>query len=77
MWFWITVAVSMAYNFQIGNNKIKLFTEYEFVTQKVLFGNAVLILQIIKLFELHFHVPSAVLFYYSWFENYRPRKPRQ
>jgi hypothetical protein len=26
----------MSYNFQIGNNKIKLLTEYETVTQKVL-----------------------------------------
>jgi hypothetical protein len=33
----------MAYNFQTGNNKIKLLTEYEGVTQKVLFGNAVLL----------------------------------
>jgi hypothetical protein len=32
----------MAYNFQTGNNKIKLLTEYEGVTQNVLFGNAVL-----------------------------------
>jgi hypothetical protein len=32
----------VAYNFQTGNNKIKLLTEYEYVTQKVLFGNAVL-----------------------------------
>jgi hypothetical protein len=31
----------VAYNFQTGN-KIKLLTEYEGVTQKVLFGNAVL-----------------------------------
>jgi hypothetical protein len=30
----------MAYNFQTGNNKIKLLTEYESVTQKVSFGNA-------------------------------------
>jgi hypothetical protein len=29
------------YNFQAGNYKIKLLTEYEFVTQEVLFGNAV------------------------------------
>jgi hypothetical protein len=29
----------VAYNFQTGNNKIKLLTEYEDVTQKVLFGN--------------------------------------
>jgi hypothetical protein len=32
----------VSYNFQTGNNKIKLLTEYEIVTQKVLFGNAVL-----------------------------------
>jgi hypothetical protein len=32
----------MAYNFQTGNNKIKLLTEYENPTQKVLFRNAVL-----------------------------------
>jgi hypothetical protein len=31
----------MAYNFQTGN-KIKLRTEYESVTQEVIFGNAVL-----------------------------------
>jgi DUF917 family protein len=40
--FKIIVRVSVAYNFQTGNNKIKLLTEYEVVTQKVLFGNAVL-----------------------------------
>jgi hypothetical protein len=32
----------VVYNFQTGNNKIKLLTEYEGVTQNVLFGNAVL-----------------------------------
>jgi hypothetical protein len=32
----------VAYNFQTAYNKIKLLTEYEDVTQKVLFGNAVL-----------------------------------
>jgi hypothetical protein len=31
----------VAYNFQTGNNKIKLLTEYEDTTQKVLFRNAV------------------------------------
>jgi hypothetical protein len=36
------VGVSVAYNFQIGSKKIKLLTEYEDVTQTVLFGNAVL-----------------------------------
>jgi hypothetical protein len=30
-------------NFQIGNNKIKLLTEYESVTKKVLFGSTVLL----------------------------------
>jgi hypothetical protein len=34
--------VSAAYNFQTGNNKIKLLMEYESGTQKVLFGSAVL-----------------------------------
>jgi hypothetical protein len=29
-------------NFEFGKNKVKLLTEYESVTQKVLFGNAVL-----------------------------------
>jgi hypothetical protein len=33
----------VAYNFQTGNNKIKLLTEYEDVTQNVLLGNAVLL----------------------------------
>jgi hypothetical protein len=32
----------MAYSFQIGNNKIKLLSEYENITQRVLFGNAIL-----------------------------------
>jgi hypothetical protein len=32
----------VAYNFQTGNNKMKLLMEYEGVTQKVLFGNSVL-----------------------------------
>jgi hypothetical protein len=32
----------MAYNFQTGYNKMKLLTEYENVTQNVLFGNVVL-----------------------------------
>jgi hypothetical protein len=32
----------MAYNFQTGKNKVQLLTEYESVTQKVLFGNAVI-----------------------------------
>jgi hypothetical protein len=36
------VGVFVAYNFQTGNDKIKLLTEYEDVTQNVLFGNAVL-----------------------------------
>jgi hypothetical protein len=32
----------VAYNFQAGNNEIQLLMEYENVTQKVLFGIAVL-----------------------------------
>jgi hypothetical protein len=32
----------MAYNFQTGDKKVKLLTEYESVTQKVLFGNGIL-----------------------------------
>jgi hypothetical protein len=32
----------VVYNFQNANNKIKLLTEYESVTQKVLFGNSVI-----------------------------------
>jgi hypothetical protein len=32
----------MAYNFQTERNKTKLLTEYENVTQKVLFGSDVL-----------------------------------
>jgi hypothetical protein len=31
----------VAYYFQTGNNKIELLTEYENVTQKVLFDNAI------------------------------------
>jgi hypothetical protein len=56
MWFYIIVGVSVAYNFQIGNKEVKKLTEYESVTQNVLFGNAGLILKIIKIFELHFHI---------------------
>jgi hypothetical protein len=41
VWFWIIVGVSVAYNFQAGNNKIKLLREYESVTQNILFDNAV------------------------------------
>jgi hypothetical protein len=32
----MTVGVSVAYNFQAAKNKIKLLTEYENVTQKIL-----------------------------------------
>jgi hypothetical protein len=38
MRFWIIVGVSLAYIFQTGNNNIKLLTEYESATQKVLFA---------------------------------------
>jgi hypothetical protein len=32
----------VAYDFEIGKNNIKLYTEYENVTYKIVFGNAVL-----------------------------------
>jgi hypothetical protein len=32
---------------------------------------------IINFFDLHFHISSVVLYCYSQFENYRPRKPRE
>jgi hypothetical protein len=32
----------VAYNFQLGKHKVKLLTEYENTTEKVLRGNAVL-----------------------------------
>jgi hypothetical protein len=32
----------VAYNIETGNNKIKMLTEYETITQRVLFGSAVL-----------------------------------
>jgi hypothetical protein len=35
--FYITVGVLVAYNFQIGNSKIKVLMEYESVTQKLYF----------------------------------------
>jgi hypothetical protein len=47
----------MASNFQNGSNKIKLFTEYEIVTQKVLVHIEPIQYCHIKLFELHFHIP--------------------
>jgi hypothetical protein len=37
MWFYIIVLVSVAYNFQTGSNKMKLFTEYESVILQYLF----------------------------------------
>jgi hypothetical protein len=36
------IGVSVTYNFQPRNNKIKLLMKYKSVTQKVLFDNAVL-----------------------------------
>jgi hypothetical protein len=36
------VGVSVAHNFHTGKNKIKLLTEYENVTQRVLFGSTIL-----------------------------------
>jgi hypothetical protein len=56
-WFEIIVGVSVAYNFQIGKNKIKLLMKYESITKKVFFDNAVFIMYAIKIFELHFRIP--------------------
>jgi hypothetical protein len=39
----------MAYNFQTGNNKINLLTDYKSVTE--------IIICTIKRFALHFHIP--------------------
>jgi hypothetical protein len=39
--------------------------------------SAVLILKVIKLSELRFYFPYAMLFYFFRFENCRPRKLRQ
>jgi hypothetical protein len=36
------LGVSLAYNIQIGKSKIKPLTEYESITQRVLFDNAVI-----------------------------------
>jgi hypothetical protein len=47
----------MSYNIQIGKSKIKLLTEYESVTQKVVICNAVFMLYVIKYFELQFYIP--------------------
>jgi hypothetical protein len=41
VWFNIIVGICVAYNFQNGRNKIELLKEYERVTQKDLFGNAI------------------------------------
>jgi hypothetical protein len=60
----------MTYNFQIENNKIKLLTEYENVTQEVL-----VLLESILLNAKQLQHASP-----SWhlrFENYRTRRPRQ
>jgi hypothetical protein len=38
-WFLIIVGVSVAYNFQTGNNEMKLLTEYENLILKVLLSD--------------------------------------
>jgi hypothetical protein len=61
----------------MGSNKIKLLTQYETVTQEVLFGNAVLATLI---FGRKYDVISQngdCSRESNVFENYRPRKPRQ
>jgi hypothetical protein len=47
----------MAYNFQIGNNKVKLIMEYENVTKKSFIIRRINAALQIKLFELHFRIP--------------------
>jgi hypothetical protein len=60
----------MTCNFQTAGNQIKLLTEYESVTHKVLLFT-----------ELTLHnakqLQDARLSWRIRFENYRPRKPRQ
>jgi hypothetical protein len=60
--------VSVTYTFQTENNKIKLLTEYENVTQEVLLPIE-LMLQISKQFQ------HARISWHIKFENYTPRKP--
>jgi hypothetical protein len=60
---------TVAYNFQTGNNKVKL---KKFITYRIDVTDFR-----VKLFELHIHILQAVLFYFAPFEIYRPRKPRQ
>jgi hypothetical protein len=60
----------MAYNFQTGNDNIKLLTESESVTQDVLLFEQS-ILQNAK------QLQHARLSWHVKFKNYRPRKPRQ
>jgi hypothetical protein len=51
--------------------------EYENVTESIKTAMRRVQRCQIKRFELHFHIPSAVLLYCFRFENYRLRKPRQ
>jgi hypothetical protein len=55
----------VAYNFQIGSNRIKLLTEYESVTQKVLFGNTVLA-ALMPWVALSYSVSSSILLFPVW-----------
>jgi hypothetical protein len=69
-WFQIIVGVTVAYNFQIKNNKIKLLMKYESVTQKGLVLTESILHNAKQLQHAHF----------SWhvrYVNYRPRRPRQ
>jgi hypothetical protein len=49
----------VAYNFQTGSKKIKLLMEYVKITQKCIFGNAVLAA---LMYEVQFHGPQVVIF---------------
>jgi hypothetical protein len=57
--------------FKPETNKTKLLTEYESVTQKVLFGNVVLAALMTSIFRKQFY------FVVSGLKKYRAPKPRQ
>jgi hypothetical protein len=69
-WFYIIIGVSLTYYFQIRNNKINLFTEYESVTQKVDSNSN-------NTFCITFSYSLGRFILFFRFEKYRPRKPRQ
>jgi hypothetical protein len=65
----IIVVCSVAYNFEIGNNKSKLRTEYESLTEEVLLRTESNFLSYTFIFCKQFY------FVISSFKIYRPREP--